>query len=66
MEQPLSPGETIAVGLDEEGSSWPALEFAVREAERAGARLQLVHAHDVPRPGVRPPSSTLLTPASAA
>ena len=43
----------VVVGLDEE-SSTSAMEFAVREAENSGARLEVVHAWTAPLPAFDP------------
>jgi len=44
---------TVVVGLDE-ASSASALEFAVVEAEKSGARLEVVHAWTAPLPAFDP------------
>jgi len=49
---PRSTG-TVVVGLDEASSAAP-LEFAAREAARAGARLEVVHAWTAPLPAYDP------------
>jgi nucleotide-binding universal stress UspA family protein len=45
--------QTIVVGLDEDSSA-AALEFAVREADDSGARLEVVHAWTAPLPAYDP------------
>lgn len=50
-----TPGHTgtVVVGLDEDSSA-TALEFAVAEAEKSGARLEVVHAWTAPLPAFDP------------